>query len=81
MYAYKPFTLNDLGGLNEDENEVVHESTFYKAEGLLQGRAEHGELRLDSDRRDFANEAGMELRDGTTYLAAERVRARRGGNA
>lgn len=47
------------------------------AAGLARGRTTYGELRVDTDRRDFRAEAVEELRDTLVYVAAEVLRLRR----
>ena len=47
------------------------------AVGLARGRTIYGELRVDTDRRDFRAEAVEELRDTLVYVAAELLRLRR----
>lgn len=66
--------LADLAALlGPDELEVL----IAVAEGIARGRRVYGQLEIDRDRRDFAAEAGAELRDALVYVAAELVRLQR----
>lgn len=64
-----------LAELGADEAEVL----ALVAERLAAGRRTYGELQLATDRRDFREEALMELADGCVYLAAGIARASRMG--
>ena len=60
--------------LGSDEIEVLIEI----AGRLSKGADEYGELDLDTDTRDFRAEAAEEAQDALVYLAAEKIRKRRG---
>lgn len=47
------------------------------AQGLARGRETYGELDIDRDRRDFADEAIAELRDTMVYASAALLRLHR----
>lgn len=71
---------NDLHKLNEifeqlgdDEKEIIE----VLAERLLEGQKRYGKFDLDSDDRDFQQEAFEEDCDWLVYRAAEVVRNRR----
>lgn len=59
----------EVGKLDGDELDVLVEV----ARGLVAGRKVYGELRLDTDRRDFDAEASAELRDALVYIAARKI--------
>lgn len=59
--------------LGPDELEVL----AVVAERLAEGRRRYGELRPESDRRDFALEALEEVADAMVYAAAGLIRDRR----
>jgi hypothetical protein len=65
--------LAALAELGDDEAAVL----ALVAERLAMGRRVYGELQLATDRRDFREEALMELADGCVYLAAGIVRAKK----
>lgn len=62
-----------LEQLGPDELEVLAEV----ATGLQRGRAIYGELRIDTDARDFDREAADEARDFAVYVAAAAIKRRR----
>ena len=66
-----------LARLNADEREVVLRVAIDLAHRVAAAAPTYGSLRLDTDPRDFADEARFELLDGVWYAAAARVRAER----
>lgn len=54
-----------LSELNEDETEVLLRIT----ERLVLGRQQYGALAIDSDQRDWAEQAAQEAFDGSVYHA------------
>lgn len=65
--------------MTRDEMEVLVEV----AQGLVRGQEVHGFMDIDSDERDFDDEADEEMRDWLVYRAMAKIRARRaaaGGN-
>lgn len=62
-----------IGPLSGDELDVIG----YLLERAKVGRAVYGELKLDSDGRDWLQETGDELHDGLFYTAAFALKVRR----
>jgi hypothetical protein len=73
MAALRGRLAGAAADLNEDELEVL----VLVAEGLGQGRGEHGPLNIRTDQRDFALEALEEFRDAAVYLAAAMIKIER----
>jgi hypothetical protein len=67
-----------LDGLNEDERAVVLDVALRSARKMHHGRRKYGEWRMDTDDRDWMEEAAQEADDLANYAAmARRQRARR----
>ena len=66
-----------IKALNEDETAVLAEVLNFALEGLERGRHRYGPLVLETDNRDFLQEAREELRDGGIYLAAAKLKVNR----
>lgn len=65
------YLFDDLGN---DEREVL----VGLARRIHQGQETYGELDIDSDRRDWNEEAAQELDDFAVYSEIARLRKRRG---
>lgn len=80
--THRPGTRGDvidrLAGYTVQLGDDELEALVMVAEGLARGRAVYGELHVERDRRDFATEAGEELRDCMVYTAAALLKLRRG---
>lgn len=59
--------------LEDDAVEIL----LMQAQRMVAGRATYGELRLDTDKRDWVEEALQESIDATSYLNAALIRLRR----
>lgn len=62
--------------LGDDEQEVLTDV----ARRLYNARDTYGELDIDSDRRDFDEEADEEMLDLFAYKSMQRIRKRRRGD-
>lgn len=58
-----------MAHMNDDEQEVVR----LVAQGIINGRANYGELKTASDNRDFVRETLEEVRDSLVYIGAKLV--------
>lgn len=62
--------------LNEDETAVLAEILDFSLRGLEKGRTGYGPMILQTDARDFVQEADEEIRDCGIYLAAAKLKAK-----
>lgn len=62
-----------LSGLNDDEREVVVTVSLRSARRMAKGRSEYGPLTINTDKRDWLEEAREEGDDLPNYFALNEI--------